>query len=122
MHKAQENFSRVIANRQKDRRHLDFYPTPPSATVALIDRLKLTSDDVVWECACGSGDMTNVFTELGIKCIGSDITDGRDFLKEEKLPDDKINWIITNPPFNLAEQFIKHADQFGVKYAFLLKS
>ena len=45
----------VLANRSaKDRRKLDFYPTPPDVTHALMQFLNLPKT-TVWECACGEG-------------------------------------------------------------------
>lgn len=101
-----------------NRRERDFYPTPPDVTQALIDYLKIPRDKLIWECACGDGDMVEVFQQNGYKCIGTDIKDGYDFLTHSV----DCDWIITNPPFNLSEQFIKRAIDLKKPFAFLLKS
>ena len=104
-----------------DRNKLDFYPTPRDATQALCDWLKQNgiSGRKVWECACGENDMVNVLEENGFDVIGTDIQTGTNFLTAEKPFG--VEWIITNPPFSIAEAFIKKAATHGVPFAFLLK-
>lgn len=112
------------------RRKLDFYPTPPEATVALIEFLEgaaiLSKRDIIWECACGSGSMTKVFKDYGYKIISSDIKKyNKDYLKIDFLKSKESlgDWIITNPPFDISADFIKYALNFSPKgVAFLFKS
>jgi hypothetical protein len=121
-----EGMSDILANRSaKDRRKLDFYPTPPDVTHALMKFLKLPQSDV-WECACGEGHMARVIEEYGHKIIATDIRftgygdGGRDFLQENKL---LAPIIITNPPFQESEAFIRHAIMLGADIiGMLLKS
>lgn len=110
------------------RREKDFYPTPPEVTRALMNflekRFLIHSGDLVWECAEGDGDMVRVLRER-YSVVGTDIRSGVDFLADGILNCDEnagIRWIITNPPFSLAEEFIRHASEMGVPFAFLLKS
>jgi len=104
----------------------DFYPTPPEATIALLEFLSIPHGSVIWECACGRGDMARVIEALGYKTISTDIEDtgfgmsGIDFLTCEKR--ERFDWIITNPPFSIAEKFIRKAWETGKPFAFLLKS
>lgn len=106
----------------------DFYPTPPDVTHALMKFLKLPSKNyTIWEPACGDGLMSKVLSEYCENVISTDIrTDsgfgegGIDFLNTNR----KCDAIITNPPFNISEQFIRHALEInsdGV-VAMLLKS
>lgn len=118
----------------------DFYPTPPPATKAFI----LYSEkcgfldyefDEIWECACGDGAMSQVFIDAGYDIISSDLYNhgygdvGIDFLKQNKenfFPtkyDNRINSIVTNPPFKFAEQFARKALEFEqvTKVALLCK-
>lgn len=119
----------IGGNGSKPRNERDFYPTPPECTIALLNFLKEynTKPYKVWECACGEGHITKVLKEKGIKVVSTDIITGTDFLATD-LPENDIDWIITNPPFNLAEEFIKHAHALRKKsdndlyFAFLLKS
>ena len=118
--------SDILANRSaKDRRKLDFYPTPPDVTHALMQFLNLPRSKI-WECACGEGHMAKVIEEYGHKVIATDIRHtgygigGRDFLQENEL---LAPIIITNPPFQESEAFIRHAISLGADIvAMLLKS
>ncbi len=101
-----------------NRHERDFYPTPSEVTQALLNWLHLPKDSVIWECACGDNDMVRVIRENGYECIGTDIKDGHDFLECSV----ECDWIITNPPFNMAEKFIKRAITLGRPFAFLLKT
>ena len=104
------------------RREKDFYPTPAECTVALLDFLESKQAKInrVWECAAGNGAIANVLESRLVDTVQTDIISGTDFLYAD-LPDG-VDWIITNPPFSLAEQFIRRAACFNVPFAFLLKS
>lgn len=105
-----------------ERRERDFYPTPPDCTEALLDYLSVRPKPLgkAWECAAGDGHISRVLRRYGYEVVESDIQTGTDFLTAD-LPQG-AEWIITNPPFNLAEAFIKHALSFEIPCAFLLKS
>ena len=102
------------------RSEVDFYPTPPEATIALLEFLRLPEGTKIWECACGEGHMVNVFRDAGFCVIGTDIQSGTDFLTAD-LPDN-VDWIITNPPFSLSQKFIERCIEHGKPFAMLLKS
>ncbi len=104
----------------KKRRKMDFYPTPRDVTIALLDFLKIPKSTKIWECACGENHMVDVMREYGYEVIGTDIHGGVDYLKAD-LPDG-VDWIITNPPFNVSQEFIERSIRHGVNFAFLLKS
>ncbi len=112
-------------NTAYERESSDFYPTPPEATEALMDYLALPSGTTIWEPACGEGHMSEVFIGRGYPTVSSDINDtgygqpGIDFLDCDILESD---WIITNPPFALAESFIARCNEIGKPFALLLKS
>ncbi len=101
----------------------DFYPTPRECTEALIEAWRPSG--VILEPACGDGAIARVLHELGYTVHAADLHDrgyglpGQDFLAMPVAP---FGAIITNPPFNLAEQFIRKARSFGVPFAMLLKS
>ena len=65
------------------------------------------------------GHIVNVLSENGYKVIATDIQTGTDFLTAENKDCD---WIITNPPFSLAEQFIERCANANVPFALLLKA
>jgi len=100
----------------------DFFPTPAWATRALVDVEKFEGD--IWECACGDGSMSEVLEKSGQKVISSDLIDrgygegGVDFLNTRR----RAANIITNPPYNAAEGFVKTGvKQSEKKFALLLR-
>lgn len=109
----------VGANPKNGRKENDFYPTPPEATEALLRFLDLSKGKTIWEPACGSGSMINVMAKHEYNVVGTDILSGVDFLTCDPV---ECDFIITNPPFSLSEQFIRRAKEIGVPFAFLLKS
>ena len=119
----------ILSNRSAvDRNKTDFYATPTEVTVALLDFLedKMLIDPpaTIWEPAMGNGAMFDVMLDRGYRVLGSDlhpqvdILPSIDFLKTNT----ECDWIITNPPFSKATEFIVHALELGKPCAFLLKS
>jgi hypothetical protein len=108
----------------ESRRAHDFYPTPDNVTVALLDYLQLTPI-TIWECASGEGAMSRVLEKAGHTVLSSDVRtecygeSGLDFLMAEPKECDAI---ITNPPFQEAELFIRKAVQITGMVAVVLKS
>lgn len=102
----------------------DFYPTPPECTIALIDFLEnhflLRKGDSIWEPACGNNAMVDVFKKRGYVVHGTDIEQGQNYLTGSLGED--FDWIITNPPFSLAKEFIEKSIAEGKPFALLLKS
>jgi hypothetical protein len=96
-------------------RGADLYETPPEAVHALLD--VVTLPPCIWECACGRGAISEVLREAGREVLSTDLNDygyGEprvDFLLERHNPAiDSTRWAIcTNPPFKLADQFVRHA-------------
>lgn len=120
----------ILSNRSSvDRNKTDFYATPPEVTVALLDFLEsecvIQPGCLIWEPACGSGNMERVMLNRGYNVLGTDLypqlpgSSHIDFL--QCIPQD-CDWIITNPPFSKATEFITRALELGKPCAFLLKS
>lgn len=118
----------VMAQRVEPRQSLDDFPTPPWATRALIEHV-IQSDVTTKSClepACGAGHMARPLNEYFEHVEAQDIADygfGRqqDYLTFETA--NRWDWIITNPPFRLAEQFIERAlDQTIEGCAFLVRT
>ncbi|RYD48954.1 MAG: hypothetical protein EOP83_25795 [Verrucomicrobiaceae bacterium] len=108
------------AGRPKD----DFYPTPPDATLALLAHEEFPG--IIWEPACGDGAISEIVRTLPgtTKVISTDLVDrgygepGQDFFKTYHA----VDHIITNPPYALAGEFVRHAlEQTSGKTAMLLK-
>jgi hypothetical protein len=114
---------------------LDYFPTPPFATRALCEHVLKPwerGDKSVWEPAVGEGHMAAVLMEYFGDVRGSDVHDygrgyqvgsfvgaGADCIRVASPYD----WIITNPPFNLAIDFAERAlEEAGEGVALLLRS
>lgn len=100
----------------------DFFPTPEWATHALIDNEEFHG--TIWEPACGDGSMAEVLKHTGCQVEASDLYDrgygevGIDFLHTHRLVDN----IVTNPPYNSAEGFVRAGmAQSRHKFALLLR-
>lgn len=106
----------VMAQRAEPHDSLDFFPTPPWATRALCEFIaqgdpKLHSK-MAWEPACGQGHMSRALAEYFETVYSSDVHPyGFGAIRDFLFPGDEptFDWIITNPPFRLAEQFARTA-------------
>lgn len=92
-----------------ERKERDLYETPAWVTAALFPHLP-KSPDVIWEPAVGSGKMADAMLEASEKVISvirTDISSGVDFLTCASR--EGADAIITNPPYELATEFVQHA-------------
>jgi hypothetical protein len=107
----------VMAQRTEPKDSPDDFPTPPWATRGLLEHIvddtaalaKLTC----LEPACGAGHMAKVLKEYFKTVQSSDAFsyeygDVRDFVKQPYAAN-TFDWVITNPPFRLAEAFVRLA-------------
>lgn len=103
---------------------MDFYPTPAECTIALMEFLAMPKS-IILEPACGEGHMSKVLETYGHTVISRDLritgygTAGIDFLNATR---ERCDAIITNPPFNIAEEFIKKALREADTVCMLLKA
>jgi hypothetical protein len=114
---------------------LDFFPTPPYATRALFEHVlgsHRMTDATVWEPAAGEGHMAEVIREYVAEvyasdvhdygvgyAVGSFVGDGPDLALCPFQP----HWVITNPPFNLALDFVKRGlREASIGVAMLVRS
>ena len=98
---------------EKEREKNDFYATQPEAIDKLVGAIKNMLPKKVWECACGTGCLSDRLKDFGYDVVSSDLIDRgygdvADFLKTTEMPTD-CNCIITNPPYKYATEFIKHS-------------
>ena len=89
----------------------DFYATDPIAIDKLVNAIHLPLS--IWECACGTGCLSERLKYFGHNVFSTDIVDRgygemMDFLKAYNLPE-KCTCILTNPPYKYALDFIKHS-------------
>jgi hypothetical protein len=103
----------------------DFYATEAWVTQALLDAVEFRG--VIWESACGRGDMSVVLRGAGYSVMDSDIAGSSlgcagaiklDFLDDPLLRGERVALgsgtfsIVTNPPYTLAERFLRRALEF----------
>ena len=108
-----KNFS--ANNAQGQRKKSDFYETPYSMTSHLLRVEEFDKSLTVCEPACGAGAISNILKKHWDNVIAYDIE--KDFLLEYG----NYDYIITNPPFSIAYEFVKKAKRIATKkFAFLL--
>lgn len=112
----------VMQRRREPHNSLDDFPTPPWATRALCEMIGGEVGLSLLSCrepAANRGHMVRPLREYFGAVEASDIFDyGAGFRVEDYLfgPDQEpTDWTITNPPFRLAEQFIKRALRTSTK-------
>lgn len=107
----------VMAQRAEPNDSPDDFPTPPWATRALIEHVlgnkKTLAKLTCLEPACGAGHMARVLEEYFRNVHASDAYEYgygaiRDFLVHP-LETNSVDWVITNPPFRLGEEFVLKA-------------
>lgn len=105
-----------------DRAAGDYYTTDPAAVEEFLDALGWWKPNpekqkmVVWEPACGCGNISEILKRRFSKVYSTDLFDRGyekmdkqiDFLKAP-LIDPNCEVIITNPPYSLCDEFILHA-------------
>ena len=99
-----KNFS--CNNSEGKRKKSDFYETPYSLTRLFLDKYPIPKLDLILEPACGNGAIVKVLQEKGYVNIES-YDKERNFFTDNGVG--RYDVIITNPPFSLAYEFIKHA-------------
>ncbi len=108
----------VMARRVEPADSLDFFPTPPWATRALCEHVIPAAwpwpdiwNCVAWDPACGEGHMAEALKDHFRSALASDIHGygyGRvsDFLHPQPAYLPEADWVISNPPFNRAAEFV----------------
>jgi len=126
MIKTQNRSHAVMAQRHEPMDSLDDFPTPPWATRALVEHV-IGVDEVsgkrCLEPACGRGYMATALKPYFDHVAASDVAsygfgDRCDFLGYR--PEESVDWIITNPPFRLAEDFFHHGHAIAQRGVALL--
>jgi hypothetical protein len=116
-HFLQNTSHAVMAQRVEAADSADDFPTPPWATRALIEHVlgnkKTLAGQTCLEPACGAGHMAKVLHEYFREVQASDAYDygygiRRDFIAHP-FETNSVDWVITNPPFRLGEEFVLKA-------------
>ncbi len=121
------NFTETLTRSKEARRDHNFYETDPVYTKALL-RVEplLAKPKVIWEPACGRGAISQVLEAAGHTVVSTDLVDrgygdtGVDFLMETAAPKG-VKIILTNPPYNLAPEFIRHGLSLAPTVIMLLR-
>lgn len=108
----------VMAQRHEARDSLDDFPTQPWAVRAFCEYVLNLQGQTVWEPACNRGYMSRALAEYAAEVYESDVFDygvGQvyDFLSVDSLlgdlPFGRPDWVVTNPPFRLLDEFLEKA-------------
>ena len=131
-------WSTLAANNhsETERETNDFYATDPKALELFLDKINEDGIELhndIWECACGTGNLSKVLGKRGYNVLSSDLIyrgfgiGGVNFLEypEKELiyfiENSKLNCIkarkdlpismdiLTNPPYKYALDFVKHS-------------
>ena len=107
----------VMAQRSEAKDSPDDFPTPPWATRGLLEHVVADrgpfSNMTALEPACGAGHMAKVLIEYFGQVRASDAhfygyAPVRDYL-DVPYEANAVDWVITNPPFRLAEEFVQRS-------------
>ena len=110
-----KNFS--ANNATGKRKKSDFYETPYSLTRKFLDVEEFDKSLTICEPACGAGAISNILKERWKDGLVSAYDEETNFLLETGTYD----YIVTNPPFSLAHEFILKAKSVvNRKFALLL--
>lgn len=101
----------------------DYYATDPKAVELLLEKEKFSNK--LLEPSCGEGHISKVLQDAGYQVESYDLVDRgfgtvKDFFTVEKFDGN----IITNPPYKIALDFVKHSLEIipdGNKVAMFLK-
>lgn len=106
-----------MAQRTEARDSPDDFPTPPWATRALMEHVladkRTLTEKTCLEPACGAGHMARALREYFAEIYCADAYDYgyglvRDFLTHP-IELQSVDWVITNPPFRLSEEFVERS-------------
>ena len=95
--------------------HSNDFQTPQGGIAPLLPYLK--KEWLIWECACGKGNIVNYLNSKGFLTIGTDLLIGYNFLT---YAPEKYDCIITNPPYSIKQKFLDRCYQLGKPFALLL--
>lgn len=125
----------------KERAAFDYYSTPTNEVLNILNTLDIDfSNQSILEPCIGGGHMAEGINEYlaargcsNVKLIGSDIQDrgyqngnwqlgyGKDYdFFSDEYPNDKVDWIIMNPPYSVIEPFMIRSLEIAEKGIIML--
>ena len=116
--------------KEKDVQPHEFYSTHPNSVETFLNygfrgHYLDKKDVLIWEPACGKGNISRTLVKNGFNVISSDLIDRYTHLTDIgqiyepasffdfETIDPNVTCIMTNPPFSMAEDFIRHAYEIG---------
>ena len=109
-------WSTLAANNHSDaeRETNDFYATDPKALELFLDKINkdgIKLHDNIWECACGTGNLSKVLEKRGYNVFSTDLVDRGFGLDRVNFLETIVKFtdILTNPPYKYALDFVKHS-------------
>lgn len=97
------------------RNYRNDFQTPPEALEPLYPYLD--PDWLIWEPACGHGNLVRGLSANGYHVYATDILDGWDFFSGDL---EHFDCIITNPPYSQKQEFLERCYYLGKPFALLL--
>lgn len=115
------------------RKPADLYPTPPDCVYSLLPVIEdiLPQGSRILEPACANGQMSNALEQYGHEVDSYDLrpdcgfgVGGVDFLDRDNgvFDDKEYDAVWTNPPFVIADEFIRRSHELAPVVIMLLKS
>lgn len=98
----------------------DHFQTPPHALDPLWPYLP-DKGGWVWDPACGKGNLVGAFRDRHYQIFSTDVEKGFNFLTwRPEFPIEEIDYIVTNPPYSIKDEFLERAYDLGRPFAFLM--
>jgi len=89
----------------------DVIMTPEDSAIAIIEYFNPTG--IILEPCRGTGNIYNNLPQTKLWC---EISQGKDFFDFNE----KVDWIITNPPYSIYDKFLEHSIDLAEEIVFLV--
>lgn len=101
----------------------DFYETPKMATCAMLNNVNIPDDVILWESSAGWGAISKILEKIHgkDKVLSTELNENRygiggvDFFHAEQYVPKSRFWIVTNPPYFCAGDYIRKAFEYGAE-------
>lgn len=107
------------SNFRGDRRKDDFYASSPEMAQAILPKLQIPDRELIWEPCAGDGAIAKILVQNGYRVTATDLVSrnypitlghyetGPEF-DATTFREMRSKYIITNPPFNIADKILKN--------------